>query len=468
MSAQLVDTTDPHPEEQFVAIAHRGAGYELPLVYTQNSLAAFGKARQQGAAGIEFDVSWTTDRHNVVFHGPNLDLEFCQPSPDPERQQMLADADVRAEELSLAEIRELCTLANGEPMPTLEEALVHTNGLFTYRFLEIKDSGKDDEEVELQTRAAIETARTTGAIDDVIFMSYHPLARGILLAEPGIQTAWDDQLGTETDEALASDAQYYGIDLGYLSSAAVSATSDAGKTMFSYSAIWPTQLNRLHRTGVRLVMTDNLSMLARYRATNPDRGEFDVGLLANGYCPLDHETIEIYTDDEDDNNANATGGWIGISASSTDTVLRFCREDGRLFRPLAGSSSAATDYAVLKLGEHCPAGAVEFSRTLDDEDIIANDNYALGDARPNISEDRTTLYFCQFKGTMDDTAAPALPSLTYWYGIFAAPEFQFGSEYGFLFIDDEDEDNHNEMTGDDVARQIIAGTENTQLNLWKR
>lgn len=83
-----------------LVIAHRGAsGYEL-----ENSLAAFRAAAPRGADGVELDVHSTADGEIVVHHDEQL-------------------KDGR--HLSRSTTAELLTarLSNGEPIPTLAQAL---------------------------------------------------------------------------------------------------------------------------------------------------------------------------------------------------------------------------------------------------------------------------------------------------------------------------------------------------------
>ncbi|MGH7532008.1 MAG: glycerophosphodiester phosphodiesterase [Gemmatimonadales bacterium] len=87
-------------------LAHRGAS---AYAY-QNSLAAFRLAREMGADGIELDIHATTDGALVVHHDPALD-----------------GVGIIAAH-SLAEVRRV-TLPNGEPVPTLSEALVAAGDL---------------------------------------------------------------------------------------------------------------------------------------------------------------------------------------------------------------------------------------------------------------------------------------------------------------------------------------------------
>jgi len=70
----------------------------------ENSLDAFVKAAGQGADGVELDVHATVDGAIVVFHDPVL--------PDGRWIRDLPAASVRHQRL-----------ANGEPMPLLEEVL---------------------------------------------------------------------------------------------------------------------------------------------------------------------------------------------------------------------------------------------------------------------------------------------------------------------------------------------------------
>jgi len=82
-----------------LVIAHRGAsGFA-----TENSLAAFRAARDLGADAVELDIHATADGALVVHH-----------------DEMIGPHHVA--HCSLAEVRSHL-LANGESVPTLEEAL---------------------------------------------------------------------------------------------------------------------------------------------------------------------------------------------------------------------------------------------------------------------------------------------------------------------------------------------------------
>ncbi|MEI6673165.1 MAG: glycerophosphodiester phosphodiesterase family protein [bacterium] len=74
-----------------------------------NSLQAFLKAKEDGADGIEFDVSETKDKQNIVAHGPYLTETTCP--------------TYKASSYTLETLKKKCTVKNGEPIMTLEEML---------------------------------------------------------------------------------------------------------------------------------------------------------------------------------------------------------------------------------------------------------------------------------------------------------------------------------------------------------
>lgn len=94
-------------------IAHRGASE----AEYENSLAAFSRAVEMGTDGIELDIHQTADDALVVHHDP----EF---------------AGEKIAEVTLDRLRRR-TLPNGEPIPTLEDAL-ETIGADTQVFIEVK------------------------------------------------------------------------------------------------------------------------------------------------------------------------------------------------------------------------------------------------------------------------------------------------------------------------------------------
>jgi glycerophosphoryl diester phosphodiesterase len=104
-------------------IAHRGASRECP----ENTVAAFVRAVELGATGVELDVHLTADGVLVVHHDP---IPHSAPTPS------LAGREIRtltAEELSAFRV-------GGQPIPTLA-AVIGAVGPRVTIYCELKGAG---------------------------------------------------------------------------------------------------------------------------------------------------------------------------------------------------------------------------------------------------------------------------------------------------------------------------------------
>ena len=108
-----------------LVIAHRGASEREP----ENSLAAFRSAIDLGSDGVELDIHATADGALVVHHDDTV-AGVCIPRS------------------SLDAVRER-VLANGEPVPTLGEAL-DVLGTEVWVFVEVKTLDASQEAALLQ------------------------------------------------------------------------------------------------------------------------------------------------------------------------------------------------------------------------------------------------------------------------------------------------------------------------------
>ena len=186
-----------------LVIAHRGASaYEH-----QNSLAAFRAAVRLGAGGIELDIHGTSDGALVVHHEP-----------------MLGGRPIR--ELSVAMVSRH-RLPNGEPVPTLPEALVAA-GRECRVFVEVKSLAPPHDAALF---AALDggpapanyhvhgfdhrivrrlTAARSGLVGGVLSASY-PLDPWRQVSEAGARELW--QQAPLIDAALVDGAHQRGIGL---------------------------------------------------------------------------------------------------------------------------------------------------------------------------------------------------------------------------------------------------------------
>lgn len=85
------------------------------------------QAAQDGAKGVEFDTSRTTDGYHVVVHGPDMGSIQCTGTKKNFIYQY-----------SFAELRKNCTLSDGTAILTLSEMLEKLDGLFDHIYIDIK------------------------------------------------------------------------------------------------------------------------------------------------------------------------------------------------------------------------------------------------------------------------------------------------------------------------------------------
>lgn len=110
--------------------AHRGASHDAP----ENTISAINQAKQNGAHGVEFDISFTKDNIAVLFHDDTLDRTTNGFGP-------LSD-------LTFEEIRKLDASAKhayhdrfkGEKIPTVEEAIQTSLELGLKIIFDVKES----------------------------------------------------------------------------------------------------------------------------------------------------------------------------------------------------------------------------------------------------------------------------------------------------------------------------------------
>jgi glycerophosphoryl diester phosphodiesterase len=141
-------------------IAHQGACQVAP----PNTLAAFDKAAELGADGIEFDAHLSADGVPVVIHDFTVDAT--------------TDGTGRVSEMTLAELQELDAGSSfdpafaGERIPTLDSVLE----IFGDRLLlniELKSMSLCDKGLERATVAQIQRH----SLDDVVILSsFNPLS----------------------------------------------------------------------------------------------------------------------------------------------------------------------------------------------------------------------------------------------------------------------------------------------------
>jgi glycerophosphoryl diester phosphodiesterase len=211
-----------------LVIAHRGAS----SIELENSLAAFRAAAGQGADAVELDVHATLDGELVVHHDPSV--------------MGLPLGQARARDLAML------YLANGEPIPTLAQALDVCAMLQVFVEVKVLDPRWDDRLLETLDRGPNPGGYAVHSF------AYHvvrrlgekrpDLPRGVLsevatrsprqtLADALAQTLWQER--TTLDEPL------------------VRTVHELGASIIAWTVDNPADMERLVRWGVDGICTNH-------------------------------------------------------------------------------------------------------------------------------------------------------------------------------------------------------------------
>jgi glycerophosphoryl diester phosphodiesterase len=170
-------------------IAHRGAWKNTGA--SENSIASLNHAVKLGCEGSEFDVHMSADSLPVINHDPHI--------------QDLSIARTNASELLVLK------LANGEPLPTLENYLkagMEQNK--TKLILEIKPSELGKGASIALTRKVVSLVEKLHAEAWVDYISFdYDVCKEVLVLAPYANSAY--LKGDKTPEELAAD-KLYGFD----------------------------------------------------------------------------------------------------------------------------------------------------------------------------------------------------------------------------------------------------------------
>jgi glycerophosphoryl diester phosphodiesterase len=137
-------------------IGHRGASAHA----TENTLAAFARARRDGADGVELDVLLCASGEVVVFHDDDL--------------SRLAGRPGRIDTIPYGELRQVA-LPGGERIPLLAEALAETGPDLLVN-VELKAAGVGRQQISALVDRVAAVVTEAGAADRVLVSSFNPFA----------------------------------------------------------------------------------------------------------------------------------------------------------------------------------------------------------------------------------------------------------------------------------------------------
>ncbi len=216
-------------------IAHRGASRER----SENTVAAFVRAVELGADGVELDVHLTADGVLVVHHD-------ARPHDAP--SAALADRDIcslTAEELSAFRVR-------GEPIPTLAEVIRAVAGSLSI-YCELKGAGT--------AAAALNQLEKFGATAAVHAFDHRQIAEARRIAPLVARGVLEASYHVVPTDTMASvDARDLWQAAEMIDRAMVEAAHARGGRVIAWTVDAPDEMLRLASIGVDGLCTNDVAL----------------------------------------------------------------------------------------------------------------------------------------------------------------------------------------------------------------
>ena len=215
---------------------------------TENTLQSFMIAKNQWARGIEFDVSYTKDKHNIVAHGEYFYGSNCQ--------------NFKIMNCWYDWINENCTLDNWEKYKDLWDMLELIDWLFDYYFLEIKvDNEKRGKQ---QTLDAIQTVKDHNMQDRVIFISYSDTAKETLNSDPDIIYGRDTYNVTDLNFIWENNSKYFLVPQDMITPEIVEKAKAIWKEVVTYTVNETWDFQTMKNLWIDIILTDRIDLLQFY------------------------------------------------------------------------------------------------------------------------------------------------------------------------------------------------------------
>lgn len=211
-----------------LVIAHRGAS----AVELENSLAAFRAAAGQGADAVELDVHATVDGELVVHHDPSvMGLRIAQ-----------------ARWGDLAALR----LSNGEPIPTLAQALDVIGPLKAFVEVKVLDPRWDDRLLETLDRGPNPSGYAVHSF------GFH-VVRRLADKRPTLPCGILSEVETRSPKQTLEDAKARTLwqERATLDEPLIRTVHGLGATIVGWTVDDPSDMQRLVRWGVDGICTNH-------------------------------------------------------------------------------------------------------------------------------------------------------------------------------------------------------------------
>ncbi|MGE5803251.1 MAG: glycerophosphodiester phosphodiesterase [Gemmatimonadota bacterium] len=211
-----------------LVIAHRGAS----RVELENTLAAFRAAAGQGADGVELDVHATLDGEIIVLHDPSI--------------MGLPIAQARMRDLSQLK------LLNGEPLPTLAQALDVIGPLKAFVEVKVLDPRWDDRLLETLERGPNPSGYAVHSF------AFH-VVRRLREKRPHLPTGVLSEVPTRDPKQTLDDAKAQTLwqEHTTLEESLVEAVHGLGASVIAWTVDNPSEMEQLVSWGVDGICTNH-------------------------------------------------------------------------------------------------------------------------------------------------------------------------------------------------------------------
>ena len=216
--------------------------------HPENTLESFLAAKELWADWIEFDVSYTKDKENVVVHWDLLYASNCKKR--------------KIWNLKFDWIQKNCTIINWEKYMRLQKMLELVDWLFDYYFLEVKVY--NEKLWAQQTLDAIQTVKDLNMQDRVIFISYSDAAREVLNSDPDIIFWWDTFDVDDLDFIWDNNSKYFLAPYDILTPEVVEKAKNLWKEVVTYTVNDTWNFQAMKDLWINIILSDDIWALKEY------------------------------------------------------------------------------------------------------------------------------------------------------------------------------------------------------------
>ncbi len=216
-----------------------------------NSIGAMRQAAQDGAKGVEFDVSRTTDGYHVVVHWPDMGSIQCTWT----KRNFIY-------QYSFAELRKNCTLSDGTAILTLSEMLEKLDGLFDKIYIDVKVYNSKD--ALIQGEDIIDIITQFDRHEKIIPIAYDINLANYLLEQTDKTTIGRDSYDFDLPRLWESPLAAYFLWLDLITPETVGIIQQSSIPVIAYTVRSYDDMAKVLDSGISQVLVDDINQSKEY------------------------------------------------------------------------------------------------------------------------------------------------------------------------------------------------------------